>query len=268
MNTRKLCTAATAVCLLFIITPGCTTTKKEPASKPVERPETAQEVLEPMQAMGAALSSAKSFSFSVQGYMDEALESGQLVQIYRGSKISVRRPDRLHLEIDGNDANWNIWYDGSNLTILDNALNEAATTKAPATLDEFLNNAINEHGFTVPMSDLIYKKPGKTLLANVQSSSYFGLHTVGEHKCHHLGFRQEMIDWQIWIDSGELPVPRKLVITYKNEPGLPQYVSIMDDWDLSATLPEKSFSAELPQDVKKMSMKEFLGLDEEETDNE
>jgi len=30
------------------------------------------------------------------------------------------------------------------------------------------------------------------------------------------------VDWQIWIEQGEKPVPRKVVITYKELPARPQ----------------------------------------------
>ena len=40
--------------------------------------------------------------------------------------------------------------------------------------------------------------------------------------CHHLAFEQATIDWQLWIDAGKDPLPRKLVITYKTEDEVPQ----------------------------------------------
>ncbi len=55
----------------------------------------------------------------------------------------------------------------------------------------------------------------------------------------HLAFVQDEIDWQIWIQAGPRPVPRKLVITYKNEPGSPQYVARLFGWDFQPRLAEE-----------------------------
>ena len=218
------------------------------------------EVMGHMKAMGRALRDAESYRFTAEGDMDEALESGQLVRINRLSRMAVKRPDRLHLDIDGDDANWEMWYDGKQLTVLDRDDGEAAVVKAPATLDELVDTVIDEYGLTIPLSDLLYSDVKGTLLAHVQEARYLGIHAVGEHACHHLWFRQDVINWQLWIDSGEIPVPRKLVITYKTEPGMPQYVSRMSDWDLTPEFAEDTFTKELAPEVKRMSMADFLGI--------
>ena len=52
-------------------------------------------------------------------------------------------------------------------------------------------------------------------------------------RCHHLAFAQEHVDWQVWIEDGAQPLVRKFVITYKDEPGAPQYTAIFFDWKLN-----------------------------------
>ena len=42
-----------------------------------------------------------------------------------------------------------------------------------------------------------------------------GLHLVRGIQCHHLVFIQDDIDWQIWIENSQTPLPRKMVITSK-----------------------------------------------------
>jgi len=81
---------------------------------------------------------------------------------------------------------------------------------------------------------------------------------VGDTQCHHLLFEQENIDWQIWIDSGQPPLPRKLVITYKQEPGQPQYVATMDNWDLSPAVSKETFEFTPPADAKAVSMADLV----------
>ncbi len=60
-------------------------------------------------------------------------------------------------------------------------------------------------------------------MGGVQRGEYLGIHEAAGVPCHHLAFEQATIDWQLWIDAGKDPLPRKLVITYKTEDEVPQY---------------------------------------------
>lgn len=76
----------------------------------------------------------------------------------------------------------------------------------------------------MPLADLLSSNPYEIFMADVLAGHYVGLHKVDVHECHHLAFEQDEIDWQIWIDAGDNPVPRKLVITYTTLPSHPQYI--------------------------------------------
>jgi hypothetical protein len=76
--------------------------------------------------------------------------------------------------------------------------------------------------------------------------------------CHHLAFSQETIDWQIWIEDGPRPVPRKLVITYKTEPGSPQYVARLSGWNFQPRFSKHFFTFEAPAGAGEM---EFLTVE-------
>jgi len=78
---------------------------------------------------------------------------------------------------------------------------------------------------------------------------------VDTRKCHHVAFRLENIDWQAWIDAGEQPVIRKLVITYKNRPGAPQYTLKLISSTVLDSVPAAAFQFEAPAGCEKI---EFL----------
>jgi hypothetical protein len=60
------------------------------------------------------------------------------------------------------------------------------------------------------------------------------------------------VDWQIWLEDGPRPLPRKVVITYKESAGHPQYTSLLSNWNLSADVPDSAFAATIPKDAKKV----------------
>jgi hypothetical protein len=217
-----------------------------------------------LKSMSNLLGKTKSFSFRAVGYMDEVAETGQLVQISRESDVSVTRPGKLLVETEGDDVSRSAWYSKGRLTVLDNTDNVYVSTDVPNTIEAMLDFIIDEYGLTLPLADLLFSNPYKTLTSNVQLGSYIGLGQVGDHSCHHLLFEQEMIDWQIWIDAGQSPVPRKFVITYKQEPGQPGYSVTMEKWDFNPTFANDLFEPDPPDDATEVQMNELLGTGEGE----
>src|SRR5688500_14400635 len=59
--------------------------------------------------------------------------------------------------------------------------------------------------------------------------------------CHHLAIRQADVDWQVWVENSQTPVPRKLVITTKTEPTEPQYMATLD-WEFAPRMDDSLFA--------------------------
>ncbi len=91
-------------------------------------------------------------------------------------------------------------------------------------------------------------------MQQVHTGVYVGLHEVDGVKSHHLAFRQDGADWQIWIQDGDQPLPRKIVITYKDLPGTPQFVAFLDKWNLSDRQPESVFEFKPPPNASRVEM--------------
>ena len=50
-----------------------------------------------------------------------------------------------------------------------------------------------------------------------------GLSDVGGITCEHYAFRQPGLDWQVWIQLGDHPLPKKLVLTTTTDDARPQH---------------------------------------------
>lgn len=217
---------------------------------------------EVLRAMSETLAGAKELSFRAQGTVDEMLESGQMVQYSSTRKVVARRPDGLAIEAEGDLFRRRVWYEGQKLTVLDVDASAYASIDVPANIDDMLDYVIGEYDLTVPLADVLYRDPYKILIENVETGEYLGVPEVDGHPCHHLAFKQEVIDWQVWIDAGEVPVPRKVVITYAELPGHPQFAATLSDWDLSPTLSGETFEPQLPADAEQVEMDDLIGLEE------
>lgn len=217
------------------------------------------EAREILQQMTEALREAKQLQFHAELTHDEMPIPGLVVQIAGAMDVALRRPDGLRLEYRDDLAAKTVWYDGASLTLVDWGAGVVASAQAPATLDGALARFEERHGLTLPLAELLTSDPHRALLARAVKGTYVGMHDVEGVACHHLAFLQDHLDWEIWVDSGEIPVPRKLLIRYKQEPGFPQYEALLMDWNLEAQLPDESFQAEVPSEVVAV---EFLALEE------
>ncbi len=212
-----------------------------------------------LKRMSETLGGAEAFSFAAEGVMDEVLETGQLVQISRKSNILAVRPDKLHVDTEGDDVSRSAWYDGRTVTVLDTRAKTYASIEVPNTIERMLDFVVEKYGLTIPVADLLFSKSYEGFIAGVRTGQYIGLHETDGSKCHHLAFQTDMIDWQIWIDAGEIPIPRKLVITYIEEEGHPQYTVRLDKWDLAAKLPPETFEFHPPKGAKHVEMADLFG---------
>lgn len=212
---------------------------------------------EVLKRMGDYLGEAQFFSVSAEIWQDVQLSSGQRVQAGRAVELQVRRPNRLRAEVHSTRRNRELVYDGTAITLCNRAQNFYGTVHASGSLDQAMDVASERFGIAMPLEDFIRSDPHKDFLQKVTSGADIGPVTVMGVPCEHLAFSQDNIDWQVWIENGARPVPRKFVITYKDEPGSPQYTAIFSNWDFATKLPDFVFKFEPPAGASKIKVKEI-----------
>ena len=205
-------------------------------------------------AMGRTLADARQFTFRADTTSDEQLATGQFIQVSSRRRFSVRRPDGVYVESEGDLTSRRSWYLGTSLTAFDKRGNRYGVAEVPDNIDQMLDFLAEEYDLTLPLADLFFADPYDAMIAAVESGLYIGRTEVDGRPCHHLALRQQGIDWQIWIDAGDTPVPRKLVITFKSTSGWPQFTAWLRDWNLSAVIADDAFKAQLPPDAQRVEM--------------
>jgi hypothetical protein len=202
--------------------------------------------------MSDYLKAAKEFSVHAEILYDDLLPSGQKLLFSGRNDIAVHRPDRLYSHSSGDTGDKRLWFDGNQITLLDERHGVYATEKVPGTIDATLDHLIKELHFTPPLSDLLYSDPHAILRRNTLFGFHVGISDVGGHHCHHLAFIERNVDWQIWIDDGLMRVPRKLAITYKTLPGAPQFIATLTDWNFTARFADSVFVPALPPNAQRI----------------
>jgi hypothetical protein len=121
----------------------------------------------------------------------------------------------------------------------------------PATLDETLDFLELEVGAAIPLADLFYSDLS-SLGSAADEASVVGTSRVAEWRCDHLAFRGDALDYQIWVEQGDAPRLRKLVITYREEPGTPQFAAVFTSWELGIDAPDALFEFSPPEGAERI----------------
>ena len=190
-------------------------------------------------------------------WQDIQLSSGQRIQAGRTIELQVRRPDRFHAEVRSSRHSRGLFYDGKSITLLNRLHNFYGSLPAPDSLDAALDLACERFGITLPLDDLIVSDPYRDLIEKVVSGSDLGPVTVLGEPCEHLAFSLGAVDWQVWIETGAKPVPRKIVITYRDEEGSPQFTAILSNWDFETKLADSLFTFEPPAGASRIKVTEI-----------
>ena len=189
------------------------------------------------------LSKAKSFRLAAELGFDVVQADGQTIEFGATRTVTIRRPDHAYAEGRRRDGDTSrFFFDGQVVTVSHPDQNAFASAKIPGTLDKTLDYLIDEVGVPMPLADLLYSDVYAVLSEHIEASVYVGVSNLGGVRCHHLAFRHPEADWQIWIEDGERPLPRRLVITYKTHEGTPQFRARLFDWDLAPEVPDSLFS--------------------------
>ena len=208
------------------------------------------------------LGALRQFKIDAESTTDHLLSSGQKLQHGEVIILAARRPDRLRVDTKGERRNQELIYDGKEITLLDIDHNLYAQTAVPATIDAALHHVVDNFELRIPLSDLLYTNSYEVLTENVKSGFYVGMSKVRGVNTHHLAFRTDEVDWQIWIEDSRTPLPRKVVITLKWMTGAPQH-TVWLSWDLSPKLADRLYRFAPPANARKIDFLPVLqGLPE------
>lgn len=113
-----------------------------------------------------------------------------------------------------------------------------------------------------PGADLLMSNVYEELIKEVVDSKHIGRGVINGVECEHLAFRNPDVDWQIWVEVGAKPIPRKYVITSKGVTGAPQYTLTIRDWKTGVALKADAFAFKPPSGATEVELKALANLDE------
>ncbi|ACV33558.1 DUF2092 domain-containing protein [Accumulibacter sp.] len=215
-----------------------------PAAAPAAVPAVANAVdpasIQALKNMGAYLQTLKRFQVSTELTGERVLADGQKLQHMATADMDVERPNRLHARIWSARAERELIYDGKTATLYTPAQKYYSTVEFSGNLGELINKLEERYGVEVPLADMFIWGTPAASFDKIESAMNAGQDFIGKDLCDHYAFRQGMFDWQIWITTGDKPLPRKLVITNRNDDARPQSLQLIA-WNLKPTFKDAVF---------------------------
>jgi hypothetical protein len=214
------------------------------------------EALAALKKMGGFLRTLKVFTVRADTTTDGVLaDSGQKIQFGGVVDFHVRPPDRLRADVLSDRKHQQFFYDGTTLTFYGQRMHYYASVPAPPTIPELLIVAAQKYGLALPLADLFFWGTDKADLEDITAAISVGPSWIGGVLCDHYAFRQEAADWQLWIERGDTPLPRKLVITTTEEAQQPQYIAVLT-WNLTPQLDDALFTFVPPAEARRIVLQE------------
>jgi hypothetical protein len=193
-------------------------------------------------------------AFTVDADVDnEILDlAGQKLQLSSSASVALERPNRIRMHRQGGVADVELLFDGQVLSLQSESRNAYLQRDIPGTIDHALRAMSNEFGIDMAAEDFFYADPYSGLLTGVTSGAYLGWGYVEGIRCHHLAFRADHVDWQIWVQTGDTPLPMQYVITSKWVTGAPQYTARFRNWNTKPDLDPSQFEFEALKGARKL----------------
>jgi hypothetical protein len=214
------------------------------------------DAMKALETMGTYLRTLKSFQVDSQVSNDDVLDDGEIVTYSRKDTLLAARPNRLRVEMKGDDKNVFLFYDGKNFTVYGKIQNYYATVPAPATIGELIDKVNDKYDIEVPLVDLFMWGTDESTIKKITSASDIGPGVVDDVTCEHYSFRQDGVDWQIWIQLGDYPLPRKIVIRTLSDDARPEHTAVLS-WNLAPSFNDVAFTFEPPNDAKRIVLQDF-----------
>ncbi|MBW9115432.1 DUF2092 domain-containing protein [Rhizobium cauense] len=214
-----------------------------------------------LKAMSDYLAAQKTFSFDYVSSVEAVTPAFEKLQFVSSGTAAVSRPDKIRVTRTGGFADLDVSFDGAKLTVHGKNLDAYAQIDAKGSLDELFDRLENA-GAEIPGSDLLLSNSFETLMDGVTEAKHIASAVIDGVEVNYLTFRKNDVDWQIWIEAGPKPIPKRYIVTSKHVVQAPQYMLEVRNFRTGEDVKVANFAIEIPGDAKKVDLSELGEIDE------
>jgi hypothetical protein len=225
------------------------------------KPAISAEASAALQRMGQTLR-AEEFSFqarTIRVYTDAngTDANGEPLHIFHALKVTMRRPNGLVVDMTGDDGSNKLVFDGKTVVLFSAEEKKYVSIPIPeGTIEGMLNETVGRLGIDLPLDDLLSEAPDKSFLTGVTSGQVVNTVTIDGAPYLHMFFSQPPgIELELWVEKSDRSLPRRLIVTYRTQPGQPNFIAEFSDWNFSIHPSAADFVFQPPADAVQAALK-------------
>jgi hypothetical protein len=227
------------------------------AATPQKKPVISEEASAALTRMGQTLRGAEQFSFQARTIRVYADANGQPLHIFHTLKVVVHRPNRMLVDVSGDDGSSRLVFDGKTAIIYSAAQKKYASIPVPeGTIEAMMKEAMGRLGVDFPLADFLTEAPDKAFLSGISSGRVVDTVTIDGSPYLHLFFSQPPgLELELWLAKDNQSLPRRLIVTYRDLPGQPNFIAEFSDWNLDIHPSDAEFTFQPPPDAEQIQLK-------------
>jgi hypothetical protein len=215
-----------------------------------------------LKAMSDYVGSQETIELTFDSAIEIITPQLEKIQFTNSGGALLHRPDKLHAHRVGGYADVEMFYDGKTTSVYGRHVNGYAQFEAPGSVDDLIHALREGHGVALPGADLLLTNSYAVLAEDIQEAKHIGRGVIDGVECEHLAFRNFDTDWQLWVEVGSIPIPRKMIVTSKTMNSAPQYTLQVKEWKTGVTPAADAFTFSPPAGAEKLSPEALVALDE------
>lgn len=191
-------------------------------------------------------------NFTIQG-MNQQMNSQY--------SLALQRPNKFALVLKSGMMGATVVSDGEKLyTSMPMMENKYTVVDAPKTLGEITEDTGDGMMESIFLGKAFFADdPYDKIMADINTLKYLGTEELEGVACHVLGFTQDEMDWKLWLQKGDQPLPRKVVPEmskmYEQMPGAEdmemdmemEMEILFDSWAVNVDIPDEQFTFVPPE---------------------
>jgi hypothetical protein len=209
--------------------------------------------LDALNKMSSYLRTLPSFEVHIATVREEVDDHDQKLQFLGTTTYKAKKPDGLVVDIAEDRRTRHFVYDGKTATMLAPKMGVYTTIAAPPNIKQLLDLLEDKYAIEFPLEDLFLWGTEGDRRADIKRAYLVGFARIAGQDADQYAFREDGIDWQIWIAKGNTPLPLRVVITGTDDPRQPQTEASLT-WNTAPTFTADIFAFKAPPGAKPITI--------------
>ena len=243
---------ATAYWMFALLTPAIVRAEEASPSPARSMQSVQPQALDVLRRLSATLAQARALTFRSVSTVEVPAQTGQSITLFSTLDVALKRPDRLRAQVRGEAPHFDFYFDGTTASAYAPATNVYSTIQAPPTIDAMLPALEEKTGIRIVSAPLLVSDPYAMLTRDLISGVVVGATVVNGRPCEHLAFRSPGINWEIWVESDQRSLPRRVAVTFTDRPNFPRVLVEFLSWNLHPWLKADDFAFRKPAGAREI----------------